>query len=105
MRFVAIPVALSLVAVAATQPIRGLPADPAPVVFTKSKLAVRNAKGDRLLGTYLGQPAKGHKGMSIGLEDFRDACWQTLPRILAMPFNRRAVKGARCGRVKMGDEH
>ena len=47
MRFVAIPVALSLIALAATEPIRGLPADPAPVVFTKSKLAVRNAKGKR----------------------------------------------------------
>ncbi len=52
---------------------------------------------DRLLGTYLGQPMKGHKEMSIGLEDFRDACWQTIPRILAMPFNRHAAKGARCG--------
>lgn len=52
---------------------------------------------DRLLGTYLDQPAKGHQGMIIGLENFRDAAWQTIPRLLAMPFNRRAAKGARCG--------
>ena len=47
MKFVSIPVALSLVAAAATQPIRGLPADSAPVVFTKSKLAVRKPNGKR----------------------------------------------------------
>ncbi len=41
---------------------------------------------DRLLGTYKDQPAKGHLGMTIGLKSFRDRTWQTLPRILAMPF-------------------
>lgn len=41
---------------------------------------------DRALGTYKAQPAKGHLGMIIGLESFRDRTWQTLPRLLAMPF-------------------
>jgi len=41
---------------------------------------------DRLLGTYKDQPAKGHLGMRIGLKSFRNRSWQTLPRILAMPF-------------------
>ena len=43
---------------------------------------------DRLLGTYKAQPAKGHLGMTIGLKSFRDRTWQTLPRILAMPFSK-----------------
>ena len=43
---------------------------------------------DRLLGTYKAQPAKGHLGMTIGLKRFRDRTWQTLPRILAMPFSK-----------------
>ncbi len=40
---------------------------------------------DRMLGTYRVQPADGHEGMLIGLESFREATWQTLPRLLAMP--------------------
>ena len=59
---------------------------------------------DRVLGTYLEQPAKGHKGMSIGLEDFRDARWQTIPRILAIPFFKQAALGAKCGAVKVRRE-
>ncbi len=43
---------------------------------------------DRLLGTYLAQPAEGHEGMTIGLPNFREANWQTLPRLLLIPFNR-----------------
>jgi len=43
---------------------------------------------DRLLGTYLAQPAAGHEGMTIGLPTFREARWRSLPRLLAMPFFR-----------------
>ena len=52
---------------------------------------------DRLLGTYWAQPAAGHQGMTIGLPNFREATWRTLPRLLVMPFDRRAALGARCG--------
>ena len=41
---------------------------------------------DRVLGTYTDQPAKGHEGMTIGLKSFRERSWQSLPRLLAMPF-------------------
>ncbi|MBC8231605.1 sterol desaturase family protein [bacterium] len=41
---------------------------------------------DRLLGTYRGQPAAGHEGMTIGLSQFRDAKRLTLPWMLALPF-------------------
>ncbi len=55
---------------------------------------------DRLLGTYVDQPAKGHRGMEIGLPDFREAKWRSLHRLLVMPLNRRAVIGARCAAKK-----
>jgi len=41
---------------------------------------------DRLLGTYREQPAAGHKGMTIGLSQFRDPGRLTLPWMLVMPF-------------------
>jgi sterol desaturase/sphingolipid hydroxylase (fatty acid hydroxylase superfamily) len=41
---------------------------------------------DRLMGTYRAQPTKGHDGMTIGLNQFRDAARLTLPRIIALPF-------------------
>lgn len=41
---------------------------------------------DRLLRTYRDQPQKGHEGMTIGLEQFRDAKRLTLPWMLALPF-------------------
>lgn len=41
---------------------------------------------DRLLGTYRAQPAAGHEGMTIGLENFREAGDLTLPRLLLLPF-------------------
>ncbi len=52
---------------------------------------------DWLLGTYRDQPAKGHQEMVIGLKSFRDRTWQTLPKILAMPFFRPAASGNRGG--------
>lgn len=44
---------------------------------------------DRLLGTYLPQPEKGHEGMTIGLANFRDPARLGLPRLLILPFTRR----------------
>ena len=52
---------------------------------------------NRLFGTYVAQPARGHQDMTIGLPNFRDGAYQTLPRMLAMPFHKEAVIGARCG--------
>ena len=48
---------------------------------------------DRLLGTYLDQPAQGHRGMTIGVKNFRDAASQTLPGLLAIPFARQDSDG------------
>jgi len=41
---------------------------------------------DRLLGTYKGQPAMGHEGMTIGLSQFRDPKRLILPWLLILPF-------------------
>jgi sterol desaturase/sphingolipid hydroxylase (fatty acid hydroxylase superfamily) len=41
---------------------------------------------DYLFGTYRAQPAEGHDGMTIGLEQFRDRRVQRLDRMLALPF-------------------
>jgi sterol desaturase/sphingolipid hydroxylase (fatty acid hydroxylase superfamily) len=41
---------------------------------------------DRLFGTYRDQPAAGHLGMTIGIEQFRDAAEQRLDRMLTQPF-------------------
>ena len=41
---------------------------------------------DRLFGTYRAEPAAGHLGMTIGLEQFRDAGEQRLHRMLTQPF-------------------
>jgi sterol desaturase/sphingolipid hydroxylase (fatty acid hydroxylase superfamily) len=41
---------------------------------------------DRLFGTYRDQPAKGHKDMTIGLSQFRDARKLTLHWLLVLPF-------------------
>jgi len=40
---------------------------------------------DRLLGTYIAQPAKGHDGMEIGIEQFRTVRDQWLDRMLIQP--------------------
>ncbi len=52
---------------------------------------------DRVLGTYKDQPAKGHEGMTIGLKSFRQRTWQSLPRLLAMPFFKPDETGMRSG--------
>jgi sterol desaturase/sphingolipid hydroxylase (fatty acid hydroxylase superfamily) len=41
---------------------------------------------DRIFGTYRPQPEKGHAAMTIGLENYRDGKWLTLPWMLAVPF-------------------
>lgn len=41
---------------------------------------------DRLFGTYRAQPAAGHEGMTIGIEQFRDARELRLNRMLLQPF-------------------
>ncbi len=41
---------------------------------------------DRLLGTYIAQPEKGHDGMTIGIEQFRRVREQWLDRMLTQPF-------------------
>ena len=41
---------------------------------------------DFLLGTYRAQPAEGHEGMTIGLEQFRDERVERLHWMLALPF-------------------
>jgi sterol desaturase/sphingolipid hydroxylase (fatty acid hydroxylase superfamily) len=41
---------------------------------------------DLLLGTYRVQPALGHEGMVLGLEQFRDPTRLTLTGMLALPF-------------------
>ncbi len=56
---------------------------------------------DRVMGTYRAQPSRGHEGMTIGLNQFRDPSRLTLPWMLALPFigkqgvyaiNRRGTK-------------
>ena len=52
---------------------------------------------DRLFGTYRDQPAAGHLGMTIGIEDFRDSRSLRLDRMLIQPFSssHRKVKRTR----------
>jgi sterol desaturase/sphingolipid hydroxylase (fatty acid hydroxylase superfamily) len=41
---------------------------------------------DRVMGTYRAQPSRGHEGMTIGLNQFRDPSRLTLPWMLVLPF-------------------
>jgi sterol desaturase/sphingolipid hydroxylase (fatty acid hydroxylase superfamily) len=41
---------------------------------------------DRMFGTYLAQPSKGHQDMTIGLAQFRDPKRLTLPWLLILPI-------------------
>jgi len=54
---------------------------------------------DRLCGTYRAQPVDGHEGMTIGIEDYQDASYLRLDRMLAQPFyeapNADAIKKKR----------
>ena len=51
---------------------------------------------DRLLGTYVAQPAKGHEGMDIGIEQFRTRRDLWLDRMLVQPLRGR-VSGSALG--------
>jgi sterol desaturase/sphingolipid hydroxylase (fatty acid hydroxylase superfamily) len=42
---------------------------------------------DRLFGTYQDQPVSGHKAMTIGLANYRDQKWLTLPWMLFVPLS------------------
>lgn len=44
---------------------------------------------DRLFGTYRAQPAAGHESMVIGLGDFREGKYLSLPWMIAVPFLRK----------------
>ena len=44
---------------------------------------------DRLFGTYRDQPLKGHEAMIIGLANYRDPKYLTLPWMLVTPFLKR----------------
>jgi sterol desaturase/sphingolipid hydroxylase (fatty acid hydroxylase superfamily) len=53
---------------------------------------------DRLFGTYRAEPAAGHEGMLIGIEQFRDPSELRLDRMLIQPFrddNRTRALGRR----------
>jgi sterol desaturase/sphingolipid hydroxylase (fatty acid hydroxylase superfamily) len=41
---------------------------------------------DRFFGTYRAQPAAGHDSMTIGLANYREPKWLTLPWMLIVPF-------------------
>ena len=41
---------------------------------------------DRLLGTYIHEPEKGHVNMKIGLQRFREPKWQNLRWLIYLPF-------------------
>ena len=49
---------------------------------------------DRLLGTYIAQPAKGHDNMEIGIEQFRTERDLWLDRMLVQPLLGPASDGA-----------
>jgi sterol desaturase/sphingolipid hydroxylase (fatty acid hydroxylase superfamily) len=49
---------------------------------------------DRLLGTYVAQPAKGHRDMEIGIEQFRTRRDLWIDRILVQPLRGPASGGA-----------
>lgn len=63
-------------------------------VETNSNFGFNLPWWDRLLGTYRAQPAKGHRGMEIGLRQFRDRRDLWLDRMLVQPLRGPASGGA-----------
>jgi sterol desaturase/sphingolipid hydroxylase (fatty acid hydroxylase superfamily) len=53
---------------------------------TNSNFGFNLAWWDRLFGTYRDQPAAGHLGMTIGIEEFREEGDLRLDRMLIQPF-------------------
>ena len=69
---------------------------------TNSNFGFNLSIWDRIFGTYQAQPVEGHINMTIGIKQFRDTKWLSLPRLLLIPFiggegnysiNRRQWKG------------
>jgi sterol desaturase/sphingolipid hydroxylase (fatty acid hydroxylase superfamily) len=56
------------------------------VTETNSNFGFNLPWWDRLLGTYRDQPAAGHDGMTIGIEQFRDARELRIDRMLLQPW-------------------
>jgi sterol desaturase/sphingolipid hydroxylase (fatty acid hydroxylase superfamily) len=56
------------------------------VAETNSNFGFNLPWWDRLLGTYRAQPATGHEGMTIGIEQFRAGRELWLDRMLLQPF-------------------
>jgi sterol desaturase/sphingolipid hydroxylase (fatty acid hydroxylase superfamily) len=50
---------------------------------------------DRLCGTYRDQPAAGHEGMTLGIEQFRDRCYLRVGQLLIQPL----LDDTRAGRL------
>ena len=59
---------------------------------------------DRLLGTYIAQPAKGHDDMTIGFEQFRRVREQWLDKMLTQPFRGPASGPDPSDKKDAGDE-
>jgi len=57
---------------------------------TNSNFGFNLAVWDRLFGTYRAQPAAGHAGMVIGIEQFRDPRELRLERMLTQPLREDA---------------
>src|ERR1700730_17063972 len=57
------------------------------VTETNSNFGFNLPWWDRLLGTYRDQPAAGHDGMTIGIEQFRDAGELRIDRMLLQPWH------------------
>lgn len=59
---------------------------------TNSNFGFNLSLWDRIFGTYMAQPAAGHKDMTIGLDQFREPEWQAFKGLLYMPF-KASVRG------------
>jgi sterol desaturase/sphingolipid hydroxylase (fatty acid hydroxylase superfamily) len=57
---------------------------------TNSNFGFNLSWWDRLFGTYRAQPAAGHQGMTIGIDQFRDPRELGLDRMLLQPFRGEA---------------
>jgi len=50
---------------------------------------------DKILGTYVALPAKGHLGMQLGLDRFRTQRDLFIDRLLLLPFTKQATQRAK----------
>lgn len=56
---------------------------------TNSNFGFNFSWWDRIFRTYLAQPGAGHADMTLGLANYRDTKWLTLPWMLVVPFMSR----------------